>query len=83
MNPETKQLQFYEIKTGDDPQYTAAQRQIYPLAMIGGHVYTDDPRIIKFGYSPKQLLPPMSGWEMYVPGPGKKVQIKPLEPEFE
>ena len=83
LNSQMHQLEIVEIKTGDDPQYTPNQRQIYPLAMVGGHVYTNDPRISEFGYDPGQLLPPMKGWSLYAPGPGKEISITPLLLEFE
>lgn len=83
LNSQTNQLEIIEIKTGEDPQYTANQRQIYPLAMVGGHVYTNDPRIAGFGYTTGQPLPPMKGWSLYAPAPGKKIVIKPLLLEFE
>jgi hypothetical protein len=83
LNPQTKEIELIEVKTGDDPPYTINQRQIYPLALIGGHVYSDDPRIRRFGYQPKQLLPPMKGWTMYVPAAGKKIEMYPLILEFD
>lgn len=48
-----------EIKTGDDPQYTFAQRQVYPQVLIGGHATSSDPRVAKFGLIPGTPFPPL------------------------
>jgi hypothetical protein len=53
------ELFLIEVKTGVGPKYEDAQRLIYPMAMLGKHVFSPDPRIAEFGFAPGELLPPM------------------------
>ncbi len=53
------ELFLIEVKTGVGPKYEDSQRLIYPMAMLGGHVFSPDPRIAEFGFAPGELLPPM------------------------
>jgi hypothetical protein len=48
-----------EVKTGNDPQFTPGQQVVYPMAQIGDHVYSPNPKIAELGFSPGQWLPPM------------------------
>lgn len=59
-DPSNKNLYIIEVKTGADPKFTSSQSLLYPLAGIGGHVYSNSPRITSFGFERGQLLPPMT-----------------------
>jgi hypothetical protein len=52
-------LVLVEVKTGNDPQYSSGQQVVYPMAQIGDHVYSPNPKIGELGFSPGQWLPPM------------------------
>jgi hypothetical protein len=54
-----------EVKTGADPQYTAGQSVVYPMAQIGDHVYSPDQKIQQLGFSPGEWLPPMQFVTIY------------------
>lgn len=54
-----------EVKTGNDPQYTPGQQVVYPMAQIGDHVYSPNPKIGELGFSPGQWLPPMEFVTIY------------------
>jgi hypothetical protein len=71
-----------EIKTGDNPQYTFAQRQVYPQALIGGHATSSDLRVAKFGLVPGTPFPPLRILEVYTRGPGSEVFYKWLSTEY-
>jgi hypothetical protein len=45
--------------TYHDPQYSSGQQVVYPMAQIGDHVYSPNPKIGELGFSPGQWLPPM------------------------
>jgi hypothetical protein len=53
------------VKTGNDPQYTPGQRVVYPMAQIGDHVFSPNPKISELGFSPGQWLPPMRFFTFY------------------
>jgi hypothetical protein len=72
-----------EIKTGDNPQYTFAQRQVYPLTLIGGHATSFDLRVAEFGLVPGTPFPPLRILEVYTRGPGSEMFYKWLSPAFE
>jgi hypothetical protein len=72
-----------EIKTGDSPQYTAGQRQVYPLTLIGGHATSFDLRVAEFGLVPGTPFPPLRILEVYTRGPGSEMFYKWLSPAFE
>jgi hypothetical protein len=59
MMPPTGKLTLIEVKTGQDPKYEESQRVIYPMAMIGDHVFSPDARIAEFGLEPMEPLPPI------------------------
>ena len=71
-----------EIKTGDDPQYTFAQRQVYPQVLIGGHATSSDPRVAKFGLIPGTPFPPLRILQVYTRGPGSEVFYDWLSTEY-
>jgi len=57
-DPQTNQLYVVEVKTGDDPRYTAKQLLVYPMAGAGFSIYSNSPRIAALGFAPGELLPP-------------------------
>jgi len=59
------QLVLIEVKTGNRPSYEDSQRVIYPMATIGEHVFSDDPRITQLGFLPLEKLPPMEFETLY------------------
>jgi hypothetical protein len=71
-----------EVKTGLDPKYTEAQRSIYPLAVVGGHVTSFDPRVSQVGLVPGNQFPPLSVFTTYQRGPGFPLQTDRIDPEF-
>jgi hypothetical protein len=81
-NPKTKELYLLEVKTGDDPPFTPHQRIVYPMASIGGHVYSNSPKISTFGFSPGVLLPPMEVDRVYAV-PGEEFRVDKIPPEFQ
>lgn len=54
-----------EVKTGNDPRYTPRQINVYPMAQIGDHVFSPDPKIMQLGFLPGQWLPPMEFFTIY------------------
>jgi len=80
--PKGSSMYILEVKTGKDPTFTDNQRIVYPLLMIGDHVYSDSPKIATFGFAPGALLPPTSVYVLYTAGPGTPRFIIPLLPEF-
>jgi hypothetical protein len=75
-------INIIEIKTGDSPTFTPTPRVAYPLATIGGHVYSDSPRIGTFGFAVGAPLPAMSVYQVYA-APGENYRVTPIIPEFE
>jgi hypothetical protein len=59
------QWNLIEVKTGVGPKYEDTQRLVYPMAMIGYHVFTTDPRIVQFGFEPGDPLPAMNFYLAY------------------
>ncbi len=70
-----------EVKTGNDPTYTISQAAIYPMASIGGHVFSASPKIAKFGFLPLQPLPPLQVDVVYA-APGEELSAEQLFPQF-
>lgn len=70
-----------EVKTGNDPTYTISQAAIYPMAAIGGHVFSSSPKIAKFGFRPLQPLPPLQVDVLYAV-PGEEVKVDQIPPNF-
>jgi hypothetical protein len=65
IDPSAGGLTLFEVKTGTDPQYTDPQRVVYPMAQIGDHVYSPDPKISQLGFAPGEWLPPMRFYTIY------------------
>lgn len=59
-----------EVKTGTDPEFTANQKQVYPLICIGGHATSFDTRITELGLIPGVPFPPLKIMLVYTYGPG-------------
>lgn len=58
-------LLIVEVKTGNTPRYTLRQQDVYPMAQIGDHVFSPNPKIEVLGFSPSQWLPPMTFATVY------------------
>jgi hypothetical protein len=58
-------LTLVEVKTGLNPFNTLSQRRVYPLAMLGEHVYSPDPKIFEIGLVPGEMLPKMEVYTLY------------------
>src|SRR5579872_1267250 len=54
-----------EVKTGKKPRYTSPQEDVYPMAQIGGHVFSPYSKIEALGYRAGQWLPPMTFVTVY------------------
>lgn len=66
-----------EVKTGQDPQFTANQNVVYDHAILGG-LTSPDPKITQLGFTPNQPLPPIEMFMLYVAGPGGDKHFYPL-----
>jgi len=69
-----------EVKTGDDPDYTDAQKVVYPHAILGFGVTSPDGKISDLGQSPNVPLPPITLFVLYTPGPGLPYQLYHIHP---
>lgn len=67
-----------EVKTGDDPSFTTAQRIVYPHIEAGGIVVSSDPRILPLGLTPGVALDHIAIVVMKTAGPGAPVQFLPI-----
>ena len=67
-----------EVKTGDDPQFTAAQRILYPHIEPGGVIISPDPRVAQLGLAPFEPWPPIEAVVLYAPGPGSRMHFEPM-----
>lgn len=65
LDPASGDLLLFEIKTGNDPQYTDPQRLVYPMAQIGDHVYSPDTKIRALGFTAGERLPAMRFYTIY------------------
>jgi hypothetical protein len=63
--PSGEPLILLEVKTGEKPKYTPGQRVVYPMAQIGNHIFSPDPKIRELGFAPGELLPAMSFVTLY------------------
>jgi hypothetical protein len=61
---------FIEVKTGNDPEFTFNQDQVYPLICQGGHATSFDTRISQLGLVPGAPFPPLDIQLAYTAGPG-------------
>ena len=62
-----------EVKTGNDPSFTPAQRIIYPMLQVGGHVSSSKPDIAVVGLTPGEPLPPLRVLIYWAVSPGRPV----------
>ena len=75
-------LVLIDVKTGRNPGLTPSQRSVYPLAAIGGHVTSFDPKVAKLGLIPGRPFPPMRVFTTYKRGPGFPFLTDEVIPEF-
>ena len=80
-DPKTGDIYIVEVKTGDNPTYTPSQMRNYPLAMIGGHVYSNSYKIRAFGFAPGEKLPPIRVDTVYYDDQGKP-HLRQERPNF-
>lgn len=71
-------LSGVEIKTGDNPTYTAEQAIVYPHAIGGAGVFSMDQKIRALGLTPGKPLPPFVITELYAAYPGAKLRLRDL-----
>lgn len=71
-------VEAYEIKTGADPTFTPQQMRYIPMLQLGGHVYSNDPRIAALGLTPGSPFPSMRVGVIYAPGPGQRYVVRSL-----
>jgi hypothetical protein len=71
-----------EVKTGNDPTLSLSQAKVYALALVGGHVTSNDPAVAKLGLVPGTPFPPLPVLAVYTRGPGEKMHYEWLPPEF-
>jgi hypothetical protein len=69
-----------EVKTGENPTFTPAQRRIYPMLQVGGHVTSSDSAIAVVGLAPGQPLPPVRVLIYWAIAPGRPVIREWLPP---
>ena len=69
-----------EVKTGENPTFTPAQRRIYPMLQVGGHITSSDPTIAVVGLAPGQPLPPLRVLIYWAVAPGRPVIREWLPP---
>jgi hypothetical protein len=67
-----------EVKTGDDPSFTLAQRIVYPHVDAGGIVMSSDLRITALGLTPGLALGHIAIVVMRTAGPGAPIKFLPL-----
>ena len=73
-------LEILEVKTGDDPPLTTNQMAYLPAIQVGGHIYSNDPRIEALGLQVGVPFPPMKVAIIFAPGPGLPYNILELGP---
>lgn len=71
-------LSGVEIKTGENPTYTAEQAIVYPHAIGGAGVVSLDGKISALGLTPGSRLPPFGITELYAPRPGEPLRLREL-----
>ncbi len=69
-----------EVKTGEHPRFTDAQRRVYPMLQIGGHVTSAKADIASVGLTPNKPLPPLRVLVYWAPAPGRPVIREWLPP---
>ena len=75
-------VEAFEIKTGANPTFTPQQRRYIPMLQLGGHIYSNDPRIEALGLKPGVPFPPMRVGVIYTPAPGQKYVVVYLDGPF-
>lgn len=73
-------LTVIEVKTGKNPPLTDNQRAYIPMLQYGGHIYTNDPRIVQLGLEPGIPFPPLKAVILFAPGPGLPYEDQLLPP---
>jgi len=68
-------LTIIEVKTGLRPKFEDVQRIIYPMAQIGEHVFSPDPRIVELGFEPMERLPAMQFDTLYKKDRKSRLQL--------
>jgi hypothetical protein len=71
----TPLLQTLDVKTGPNSKFTNRQRIVYPIAVLGNHIYTSDPRITRLGELPNMPLAPMDVYEIWYPKPRSRPKV--------
>jgi hypothetical protein len=79
-NPNKNDIYGGEVKTGDDPKYTPAQRAVYVHMETGGLVASTDSKIRNLGLTPIIPLPPIKLMLFYSESPGGQSFFKKIEP---
>lgn len=72
--------EILEIKTGQDPPLTPNQALYIPMLQLGGHIYSNDPRVSQLGLTPGIPFPPMRAWIIFAAAPGQEYEVKPVPP---
>jgi hypothetical protein len=60
-------LNVIEVKTGENPGFSAGQLTVYPHLAAGGLVESASPQLVAFGILPGEPLPAVNGWLVLVP----------------
>ena len=68
-------LEVWEVKTGEAPPLTDAQRIYLSVIQIGGHIYSTDPKIRELGLEPGVPFPPAVVHIIYAPAPRQPYQF--------
>jgi hypothetical protein len=69
-----------EVKIGENASFTPAQRIVYPMLQVGGHVSSADPRLASVGLTPAVRLPPLDVYVYWVRVPGQRGEVYKLPP---
>jgi hypothetical protein len=67
-----------EVKTGDDPTFTDAQRIVYPHVEAGDIVISNDPRLGALMFTPGVPWPHVDLFVLYASGPGAPLEVRPM-----
>src|SRR5262249_50516682 len=77
-------LTVVEVKTGKEALLTPNQAIYFPVLMLGGHIYSTDPRISQLGLVPGVPFPPLPVVILHAPGPNLPYKAFELPlPQFE
>jgi len=72
-------IEVIEVKTGSNPPLTPNQMAYLPALQIGGHIYSNDPRIQALGLQPGVPFPPMVVYVLFA-NPGEENELIELPP---